>query len=119
MSTERCSSLRTMASTAVRCGSPTARRGERSWSRTAIAGTALVGGASNPSYLTDVDGSLFFTAESYDYGRELWKSDGTTGGTVLVKDINRYCHYGHYCYTYGSDPNGLTVVAGTLFFAAE
>ena len=37
--------------------------------------------------LTEVGGTLFFAADSPDHGRELWKSDGTTGGTVLVKDI--------------------------------
>ncbi len=51
---------------------------------------------SAPTALTDVNGTLFFTAytgaipedtATTDTGRELWKSDGTAAGTVLVKDI--------------------------------
>jgi ELWxxDGT repeat protein len=45
-------------------------------------------GSSYISYLRNVDGTLFFTANDGIHGQELWKSDGTTAGTVLVKDIN-------------------------------
>jgi hypothetical protein len=31
-----------------------------------------------------VDGTLFFTADDGTTGRELWKTDGTPAGTVLV-----------------------------------
>jgi ELWxxDGT repeat protein len=34
-----------------------------------------------------VGGKLFFTAGDGVHGRELWTSDGTEAGTVLVKDI--------------------------------
>jgi ELWxxDGT repeat protein len=40
-----------------------------------------------PSGLTQVDGTLFFAANDGSHGWELWKSDGTEAGTVLVKDI--------------------------------
>ena len=42
---------------------------------------------SNPENLTDVDGTLFFTANDGVNGRELWTSDGTAEGTRLVADI--------------------------------
>ncbi len=38
---------------------------------------------SEPENLTDVNGTLFFN----DQFSQLWKSDGTAAGTVLVKDI--------------------------------
>lgn len=34
-----------------------------------------------------VRANLFFVADNNVNGRELWKSDGTPAGTVLVKDI--------------------------------
>ena len=45
-------------------------------------------------------------------GRELWKTDGTSDGTVCVKDINPGSD--------SSDPlDALTVAGGTLFFRAN
>ncbi len=69
-----------------------------------------------PRQLTDVGGTLFFAASddrglSAVHGDELWKSDGTEAGTVLVKDISP-----------GSEmswPTDLTDVDGTLFFDAD
>ena len=40
-----------------------------------------------PRNLTNVNGTLFFAADDGTNGCELWKSDGTAAGTVLVKDI--------------------------------
>jgi ELWxxDGT repeat protein len=60
--------------------------------------------------LINVNGTLFFVADDGTHGQELWKSDGTSKGTVLVADIN----------TGGSsDPASLTNVNGTLFFSAN
>ncbi len=44
---------------------------------------------SGPTHLTEMNGTLFFSAGSDLMGgdRELWKSDGTSGGTTRVKDI--------------------------------
>ncbi len=46
-------------------------------------------------------------------GAELWKSDGTAAGTVLVKDIYPPGYYG------SSNPSNFTNVNGTLFFTAN
>jgi ELWxxDGT repeat protein len=43
--------------------------------------------SSHPKQLTVVGDLLFFAADDDAHGQELWKSDGTTPGTVLVKDI--------------------------------
>ena len=45
-------------------------------------------GSSYPGNLIEVNGTLFFSAFHPDTGSELWKSDGTEAGTVLVRDIN-------------------------------
>ena len=37
---------------------------------------------------TDVSGTVFFSATSRVRRYELWRSDGTAGGTQIVKDIN-------------------------------
>src|SRR5262249_58532624 len=66
--------------------------------------------------VTAVGGTLFFTANDGVNGEELWKSDGTEAGTVLVKDINPGSAFG---YGYGSRPYELTAVGGTLFFTAD
>jgi ELWxxDGT repeat protein len=73
-------------------------------------------GWSNPGLppfanFTDVNGTLFFTANDGTNGEELWKSDGTTAGTVMVRDI--------YAGSTGSAPTGLTNINGTLYFAAN
>jgi ELWxxDGT repeat protein len=37
---------------------------------------------------TELNGSLLFSADDGTSGYELWKTDGTEAGTVLVKDID-------------------------------
>ncbi|MBS0182918.1 MAG: cadherin-like domain-containing protein [Nitrospira sp.] len=60
--------------------------------------------------LTNVNGTLFFTADNGVNGIELWKSNGTAAGTVLVKDI--------YPGSSTSSPSLLTSFKGMLFFVA-
>jgi ELWxxDGT repeat protein len=56
--------------------------------------------SSNPMHFTNVLGMLFFTADDGDHGRELWRSDGTEAGTVMVYDI--------WAFALGSDPAWMT-----------
>jgi ELWxxDGT repeat protein len=42
---------------------------------------------SRVSRITDVGGTLYFRAGDGVHGTELWTSDGTEAGTVLVQDI--------------------------------
>ncbi len=65
--------------------------------------------SSSPKYLTNVNGTLFFSAWTPPYGWSLWKSDGTATGTVPVKDVTPF---------YSSSPDDLTNVNGTLYFTA-
>lgn len=58
---------------------------------TFIANLAVINNGSYPHipefYEVD-DGSLLLVVETGDKGKELWKTDGTEAGTVIVKDIN-------------------------------
>ena len=58
-----------------------------------------------------MNGTLYFSASDASHGDELWKSDGTRSGTVLVSDISAG--------TLGSHPRNLTVVGNTVFFTAN
>jgi ELWxxDGT repeat protein len=58
--------------------------------------------------LTHAGGTLFFTANDRIHGSEVWKSDGTFYGTIMVKDIQT-----------GGWPYYLTSVNNTLFFVAD
>lgn len=76
----------------------------------------------SPSILKDADpqsfGSIasvgseaYFAANDPTHGYELWKSDGTSSGTSLVKDINPGSGMAY--------PSNLTNVGGELYFAAN
>jgi ELWxxDGT repeat protein len=57
-----------------------------------------------------VNHTVFFAANDGVHGSELWKTNGTSAGTVVVKDVAPG--------GYGSYPAYLTNVNGTLFFTA-
>ena len=69
---------------------------------------------SNPSPLVDnaftyANGLLFFKAEDNIHGKEIWRTDGTSAGTKLIKDIEP-----------GGDSSSVhsaAVMADRLFFA--
>jgi ELWxxDGT repeat protein len=90
------------------------------------AGTALIkdihpgAGSSDPvpwgvdfgeTLTAALGGNLYFVAGDGTSGEELWRSDGTPGGTFLVLDINPGAA--------GSQPRELTVAGGKLFFVAD
>ena len=43
--------------------------------------------SSSPGLFTNLNGIVLFAADDGITGRELWGSNGTTTGTILVKDI--------------------------------
>ena len=65
---------------------------------------------SNPWELAVVGNTLYFGANNGDNGQELWKSDGTKDGTVMVKDINPIG---------SSYPRKIIAVGHTLYFTID
>ena len=66
---------------------------------------------SYPRYLDQRQRHAVLRGQRRHHGSELWKTDGTAAGTVLVKDIRSGAS--------GSYPHNLTNVNGTLFFTAN
>jgi ELWxxDGT repeat protein len=84
--------------------------------------------SSNPTNFTVVGSTVFFTAQDSVNGRELWKTDGTVAGTVLVKDIAQGTYqdlqwtgddYSPVTVPRGSEPSQLTAFGTTLVFTAD
>ena len=75
-------------------------------------GTIVLKNFSEIGKMIDVNGTLFFTAESSDHPDEieLYMSDGSPNGTVLVKNIEP---------GFSSNPNNLTNNNGILYFTAK
>jgi ELWxxDGT repeat protein len=61
--------------------------------------------------LTSTDRLVFFAADDGSHGGELWKTDGTPAGTLLVKDI--------YSGTQSSLPQPVASIEPVLYFTAE
>jgi ELWxxDGT repeat protein len=62
-------------------------------------------------FVTNTDGFVYFFADNGVNGLELWKSDGTADGTVMVKDLSPG--------SAGTSFFGLTAAGGTLYFSAQ
>jgi ELWxxDGT repeat protein len=79
-----------------------------------------------PANLTDVDGTLYFTATGANNQNQLWLSNGTVQGTSLVTDLTTppVTGTGTYGQEYSSGlstaltPPGLAALGGTLYFAS-
>lgn len=75
-------------------------------------GSSMSSNSFYQSELVNVNGTLFFGAvDGTTTGLELWRSDGSVEGTVLVKDTNQTA-------IVNSFPRSLTAVNGSLFFWA-
>lgn len=70
---------------------------------------SLSGGVVDP--FVESGGTVFFAADDGIHGRELWASDGTPEGTVMVADIRNGQG--------GSNPQDLFAVNGTVYFTAS
>jgi ELWxxDGT repeat protein len=65
---------------------------------------------SSPENFTVFDGKLVFSADTREYGRELWMYDGSNPA-VLLADINKGKE--------DSDPEDMCVADGKLYFSAK
>jgi ELWxxDGT repeat protein len=64
-----------------------------------------------PAGFAQLGGALLFAAADAAHGTELWKTDGTADGTVLVADIAPG--------TASSNPTSLAAAGGLVYFAAN
>jgi ELWxxDGT repeat protein len=64
-----------------------------------------------PPQWTRLGSRLLFRGWDPDHGFELWATDGTPGGTVLVRDIAPGPG--------SSSPQWLTLAGASLFFSAD
>lgn len=69
--------------------------------------------AQPPAGFVTMNGEIYFGADDGIHGTELWKSDGTPGGTVMVKDIYPGAHFSL------SPTPQIVPVNNQLFFLAQ
>ncbi|OQP45136.1 hypothetical protein A4H97_32885 [Niastella yeongjuensis] len=81
-------------------------------------------GASTPRFITVLNGINYFVANNGIGGDELWRSDGTDAGTVMIKDIypginGTVVVKDISSGSAGSGASNLYNFNGTLFFSAK
>lgn len=67
--------------------------------------------SSFPDRFTSAGDTLFFTANDIAHGTELWRTDGTREGTLMVKDI--------FPGSPSSNPDELVALGNVLYFTAD
>lgn len=77
--------------------------------------TAFYNQDSSPSDFADIGGATLFAAKDDVVGTELWRTDGTVGGTYLLVDIDSSIYAGS---PRSSSPAEFTPFNGALYFAA-
>lgn len=70
--------------------------------------------SSTPTNLFDFNGTLIFRATDGTNGVELWKSDGTSAGTLMLKDINTTTSAAS-----NSNAQNFTIFNNQLYFNAS
>lgn len=66
--------------------------------------------SSSPAFVTAMGDRLYFRANDGTHGYELWRSDGTAEGTMLVKDLDEGAD--------SSNPHSFVGFQGSLFFVS-
>ena len=75
--------------------------------------------SSDPSYLIDVNGVLFFGANDGINGYELWRSDGTESGTIMIKNIMAGKTSSSLDGSFGIGRTTFVQIGDTYYFGAD
>ena len=67
-------------------------------------------GGLGPADIEDLGGIAIFSGWDSSTGREVWRSNGTSGGTRRVANVHP---------TQNSDPRGFTAIGSMVFFSAD